>query len=602
MQENRKTLIFVIVAAIAVFIAWEPWRSAPAGNNVPAEVGTKLFPDFTDPLAAKSLEIVTFDEDTISISDFKVAQVNGVWSIPSHGNYPADAKEHMAEAANALLDLEILGVMSSSPTDRELYGVVAPDSETRAGAVGVGTRVTLKDDKEKVLADVVIGKEIKDQPALRFVRRADHDQIYRVAVRTDKFSTKFGDWIEKDLLKLNAYDVREVELNDYSLTENLSPQGVTLLLKRRSREKLTFDDAKSNWNVVEMTTFDPKAEPVPAPLTETEELNTEKLNALKTALDDLQIVDVQRKPKGLSQDLRASEEFVKNDEARMSLIERGFYPVPPEYDIYSSEGEATCTTKEGVRYILRFGNLSGGTKGKDDAADGEKAKSNPALNRYLFVMAQFDDSQIPKPQFEPLPGEATPAAAPVDEKPAADEPKPAAEPAKPADSKPQPKAPSTKPAAKNPAANKVPQKKTGGDDAADEPKPDSPPAEAPKAAAATDAPPSAEPAAEPKADKPATPLDEQRIIIEKENKRKQDEYDAAIKKGQDRVKELNDRFADWYFIISDDVYKKIHLGRADIVKTKDADKDDADKSAGDKGDKLPNVGDLKELEKSLKGK
>ena len=47
---------------------------------------------------------------------------------------------------------------------------------------------------------------------------------------------------------------------------------------------------------------------------------------------------------------------------------------------------------------------------------------------------------------------------------------------------------------------------------------------------------------------------------------KQDEYDDKVKKGQERVKELNDRFADWYYVISDDVYRKIHLTRADIVK------------------------------------
>ena len=79
----------------------------------------------------------------------------------------------------------------------------------------------------------------------------------------------------------------------------------------------------------------------------------------------------------------------------------------------------------------------------------------------------------------------------------------------------------------------------------------------------------AEPAAEPPADaKPAEPktADTQeeaaKIAVEKENKRRQDEYDATVKAGQDKVKELNDRFADWYYIISDDVYKKIHLGRA----------------------------------------
>ena len=38
-----------------------------------------------------------------------------------------------------------------------------------------------------------------------------------VAVKTDKLSTKFGDWIEKDLLKLNTLDIKQMEIRDYSV-------------------------------------------------------------------------------------------------------------------------------------------------------------------------------------------------------------------------------------------------------------------------------------------------------------------------------------------------------------------------------------------------
>jgi uncharacterized phage infection (PIP) family protein YhgE len=295
-------------------------------------------------------------------------------------------------------------------------------------------------------------------------------------------------------------------------------------------------------------------------------LNPEKLNALKTALDDLQIVDVERKPAGLSQDLRASDEFVKNIDAVKSLAGRGFYPTKSRsgqgIDILSSEGEATCTTKDGVRYVLRFGGLAGGDEVKDDKAD-DKANKNPALNRFLFVMAQFDENQIAKPKLEPLPGADQPAEdKPADEKKADDGDKPAD--------------------AKDEAA--VKETKT-----ADE---ESPAAPATQPAAAEGDTAKSEPGETKKDEAPPTPEEEQRIAVQKENKRKQEEYDNAIKKGQDRVKELNDRFADWYFIISDDVYKKIHLGRGDIVKKK-ADKDSKDG--------IPSgLNELKDLEKGLK--
>ena len=60
----------------------------------------------------------------------------------------------------------------------------------------------------------------------------------------------------------------------------------------------------------------------------------------------------------------------------------------------------------------------------------------------------------------------------------------------------------------------------------------------------------------------------QRKTIEKENLRKLDEYNEKIKEGQEKVVELNDRFGDWYYVISNDVYKQIHLSRDDVIQKK----------------------------------
>ena len=45
-----------------------------------------------------------------------------------------------------------------------------------------------------------------------------------------------------------------------------------------------------------------------------------------------------------------------------------------------------------------------------------------------------------------------------------------------------------------------------------------------------------------------------------------DEYNLKKKKAEAKVAELNTRFRDWYYIISEDTYKKIHLGRTDIIR------------------------------------
>jgi len=332
-----------------------------------------------------------------------------------------------------------------------------------------------------------------------------------------------------------------------------------------------------------MKEFGPDQEPTTITLAEGEELNAEKLNAMKTALDDLQIIDVERKPSGLSEDLKASDEFVKNNEAFLSLQQRGFLPLAAQGEplqIYSTEGEVTCATKDGVKYVLRFGNLADSGTGdqddakSDDAAEGDDkdvADRSTGPSRFLFVTAQFDESMIAKPEMQPLPGEEKPA---DEEKPAEGE-APAAE-GKPAE-EPKPEA--------APAETAVPETKT----AAQEAGADKQPAAAPAAEAKADdaAPAEDKPAEEKPAEpaKPATPEEAARISVEKENKRRQDEYDAQIKAGQDKVKELNERFADWYYIISDDVYKKIHLGRADIIKSKEVESKD--------------VGNLKQFQEGL---
>ena len=180
-----------------------------------------------------------------------------------------------------------------------------------------------------MLAQIIIGKKDPDRPELHYVRVPGQDRIYRAVVKTDKLSTKFQNWIEEDLLKLNAFDVkagrdgrpqrRRVESN-----QPLIQRGLTVV---------DFDNKDSKWTLEKMEASDPasgKWEEVT--LKEDEELDTQKLNDLKTALDDLKIVDVRHKPAGLSKDLKAGEELVADRATRQALQQRGFYLAPVKGD------------------------------------------------------------------------------------------------------------------------------------------------------------------------------------------------------------------------------------------------------------------------------
>ena len=111
MNENAKTLTFVAVAAAVVLVAVVTRPSLPVAD--PEDVRNQpLYPDFKDPLAVTSLEIVEFDEQRGEVHPFQVAQVDVKgktrWSIPSHDDYPADAKDQVAAAAAGLMGLKIL--------------------------------------------------------------------------------------------------------------------------------------------------------------------------------------------------------------------------------------------------------------------------------------------------------------------------------------------------------------------------------------------------------------------------------------------------------------------------------------------------------------
>ena len=98
-------------------------------------------------------------------------------------------------------------------------------------------------------------------------------------------------------------------------------------------------------------------------------MNAETLNALKTALDDLKIVDVKRKPHGLSENLKAGEDFMNNREALQDLMSKGFAATAiargKSQEIISSDGEVIATMKNGAEYVLRFGNLTNVPAGQD---------------------------------------------------------------------------------------------------------------------------------------------------------------------------------------------------------------------------------------------
>jgi hypothetical protein len=251
----------------------------------------------------------------------------------------------------------------------------------------------------------------------------------------------------------------------------------------------------------------------------------------------------------------------RDRESIRELVAYGFQPTQgatgDEARLICFEGELKTGFANGVEYHLRFGDITGKGRGaeaqegeKADAAKGDEAKggeatdggaakgSNTAPNRYLMVTARFNESLIPKPKLEELPPETPAATTPpaATDKPKTDEKKDE----------------SKSDAPKTPT--KVEPDDAGGcedqEPAADEKKADDKKAEDKKPAE------DAKPAMTP----------EERNRIKTENETKQKEYEEKIKAGREKAKELNAKFAEWFYVISDSTYKGLDVDPTGLIR------------------------------------
>jgi hypothetical protein len=359
MSETAKTAGFVAAALVCVAVAWlaGPRRSS---GSIDSDRGQPFFAGLTDPNAAASLEVVEYDPQTSSTRPFKVLNRDGRWTIPSHDNYPADAGTRLASIAASLIALRKDDVAGESASDAERCGVLDPADETLPTPRGRGTRVTVRGVNEKVLADIIIGRDVEDRPGLRYVRIPDQKRIY--VARTDRLelSTAFRDWIERSLLLVDRADIDQILIRSYATdatTSRVTP-GEMLVLRREARDRWTA-----------------------AGLAPGEAVDAFTMNLLVTRLVDLALVDVRRKPPSVAAavaDASPQRRLLPADVAEMAA--RGFY-FTADGQMLPKQGEVVVHTGSGIFYVLRFGELA------SDAPD----------SRYVFASAGFDPAAAPGP-------------------------------------------------------------------------------------------------------------------------------------------------------------------------------------------------------------
>ena len=151
--------------------------------------------------------------------------------------------------------------------------------------------------------------------------------------------------MEKDFLDLDKWKIRQVTLDNYDV--NLAQGQIN-----RSNDPFVLNFADSKWSLAG------------SPLKDNEELDKEILDALKDALDDLEIIDVERKPDILVKNLEQGSEFfsnlrdANNQAVVQSLQQKGFYTIAAKDaagqtvpKVVSNKGEVLVGMESGVESV-----------------------------------------------------------------------------------------------------------------------------------------------------------------------------------------------------------------------------------------------------------
>lgn len=401
MSDGLKTAVMVAVAAALVGAVYLT-RATPSMQAAFSDVGEEFFAGFTDPLAARSLEVVEFDEATAAFRPFKVEFDGTRWRIPSHHNYPATADRNMGEAAALFIGMKKEAVVANEAARHQELGVLEPMDDS-GPLTGRGMRVTIRGEGGAVLSDLIVGLEVEGQPGRRYVRVPGRNRVY-AATFPRMLSTRFADWVQTDLLRVVG-DFEQIRIDRYSIDERAGVKRTEEIVDlKRNREEAPTDPMAARpaeW----LLTSTPGG-----PLAEGERVSLEAMTALLDAIHGLRIVGVRPRPERLVRffagDSGDSVQLEPMD--LMSLQSRGFY-VTQQGAFLANEGELTFGLEDGVVYTLYFGEVLFGegetiTSGRDEApgrlgapgAAGPEGEASGRVkeSRYLFVTVALDESRL----------------------------------------------------------------------------------------------------------------------------------------------------------------------------------------------------------------
>ncbi len=381
-----KQLTTVALAALVVISGYYAWRRPQElGSLEPERTGRVASAEVT-PLDIQRIHIERIDSSRRQLTAIEVRAMDHEWVIASHHDYPADGPardggvNQVGTALTAAMNLTYGRQVTADARRHGEHGVRDPRRfETGDDPAEFGIRVLLEDRSGRGVVSLIIGSEAEDLAGQThkffFARVPEENEVYLVRYegRSDEegpmqwadadiqrmFSASFGDWVERDLMKIRADQVRRLEIDQHSvhITEDgqsrLQEGLVTTLRRPASDLPWQAQEAPSD-----------------------KELDTNAVNDLIRALTGLRIKNVIQR-------------------TGRQLAAAGFYS--DGRNLYGQDGATRVATQDGMMFELFFGRTTTRFVGDDRADDGP--------DRYMGVFVRYEkehDEEIPRRPSQPV--------------------------------------------------------------------------------------------------------------------------------------------------------------------------------------------------------
>ncbi len=192
----RRLAVFAVGTGlvVAVAVAATVWRDTSLqSTNEPQ----RMFPSLLDQVNAVRKVRVESEHGSFEI----VRNAESDWVLPELAEYPVETDR----VKKVLVSLSVLETLEPRTQDPERHGALGLNDPTAArdGAVSI----SLVDDRETVLASLLVGRDASGNRQARYVRRTGEDQAWLVWRNFDLPGRPMG-WLDSSVVDLPRWRVR----------------------------------------------------------------------------------------------------------------------------------------------------------------------------------------------------------------------------------------------------------------------------------------------------------------------------------------------------------------------------------------------------------